>query len=29
MRVSLGHIDERALENMSYVLRISENIRIK
>jgi len=25
----LGHIDEKALENMSYVLRISENIRMK
>lgn len=24
----IGHIDEKALENMSYVLRISENIKI-
>jgi hypothetical protein len=29
MRFRLGHIDEKALENMSYVLRISENIRMK
>lgn len=26
---SLGHIDEKALENMSYVLRVSENMRMR
>jgi hypothetical protein len=25
----LGHIDEKALENMSYVLRVSENMRMR
>lgn len=24
----IGHIDEKALENMSYVLRISENLKV-
>ncbi len=27
-KFSLGHIDEKALDNMSYVLKITENMRL-